>query len=102
MPINVFMLRSLPAQPAGKPRRRLPRDSDRWPYDRRDRSGWPFGDTVSRWLCWAFALSGVALFRLTVRLLRHGILTRRQSLRLVLWSTHLHRIAVRLLRCGRR
>jgi hypothetical protein len=98
---NVFALHSLPAQPASKPKRRLPQDSGPWRSDRRDRSGQHFGDAINRWLCWAFALSGAALFRLTVYLSRHGILTRRQSFGLLCWSTRLHRIAVRLLRSGR-
>ena len=45
--------------------------------------------------------AGAVLFRSAVRLSRHGLLTRRQTLRLVRWSTHLHRVAIRLLRQGR-
>ena len=56
------------------------------------------GDELNRGLCWAFAASGTTLFKIAARLARNGILTRRQSLRLMCWSTRLHRIAIMLLR----
>lgn len=62
-----------------------------------DGSEWLF-DLANRHLCWAFAATGAALFAITVRLARSGLLTRRQSLCLMRGSMRLHGLAIHILR----
>ncbi|WP_162911242.1 hypothetical protein [Shinella zoogloeoides] len=93
MPVDRFMPRPSSVPPYGKKGRSVPHPSSRGLARQ--------AEAVDRWLCWAFAAAGAVLFRSAVRLSRHGLLNRRQTLRLVRWSTHLHRVAIRLLRQGR-
>lgn len=67
----------------------------------RGRSEWLL-DLANRYLCWAFAATGAALFAITVRLARNGLLSRRQSLYLMRGSMHLHSLAIQMLRWQRR
>jgi hypothetical protein len=60
-------------------------------------SDW-FSDLANRHLCWAFAASGTALFAITTRLARIGLLTRGQALYLMRGSMDLHGLAIRFLR----
>ncbi len=81
------------------------------PLPRRRRSGAPRRlpdapgprplDGLRRWLCWALAAMGTALFRISFRLSRRRILSRSQSLVLLHWSISLHLAAIRMLRRGK-
>lgn len=81
------------------------------PFPRRRRSGAPRRlpnapaprplDGFRRWLCWALAAMGTALFRINFRLARRRMLSRRQSLVLLHWSISLHLAAIRMLRRGK-
>ncbi len=55
-------------------------------------------ELANRHLCWAFAATGTALFVITVRLARGGLLTRAQSVYLMRNAMHLHGLAIRMLR----
>jgi hypothetical protein len=104
--VDTLMVRLLAKHPSGKSRRREPKRRPlspagfNLPHDFRGGRGRGFRDILSRRLCWAFAASGTALFKISARLSRSGIVTPRQALQLMRWSSRLHRIAIRLLRRG--
>ena len=105
-PDNTLILRFQADRSRNGPRGRLPPRRPRRPPSFKpsdcDRSGlWSRArDAWDRRSCWAFAVSGATLFRMTIWLARNGFLSRSQISHLLRWSIQLHRIAIRLLRRG--
>ena len=90
----------LPFQPGATPHGSWcgsPKRQSRRPEPRRSR----IRDQFLRWLCWLLAVTGQGLFRLATRLHRWRVLNRRQSWRLIQWSSSLNQSAIRIMRRAR-
>jgi hypothetical protein len=104
--LDALTMRLPAGHPSGNPGRKQPRPRpgppgrSNHPHDFGGGRGRRFRAILSRRLCWAFAVAGTALFKISVRLSRSGIVTRKQALRLMRWSIRLHQISIRLLRRG--